>query len=139
MTQRICSALLRALAGVLAFFAPPTGARRLTLKAPPLRDKRPAPGRTTSGLGLLVALRNPPRLPSPSARRRRRNGQWTDTAGGPLVRPYFLTHEHLREERRRALALALDGIDIGPWIIHGHRIGAPAIPGMAVLGMGTAA
>lgn len=129
MTQHIRSALLRALAGVLAGvparLAPPTGVRRMTVEASPV-DSR-TPGRTTSGLGLLVALRNPPRLPSPSARRRRRKGQWTDTAGDPLVRPYFLAHEHLREDRRRALALALDGTD------------APAIPGMAVLGMGTAA
>jgi hypothetical protein len=27
--------------------------------------------------------------------------------------------------RRRALVLALDGIDVGPMVIHGHRIGRP--------------
>ncbi|WP_327344316.1 hypothetical protein [Streptomyces europaeiscabiei] len=27
--------------------------------------------------------------------------------------------------RRRALVLALDGIDVGPRVIHGHRIGSP--------------
>ncbi|MDJ1138377.1 hypothetical protein [Streptomyces iconiensis] len=43
----------------------------------------------------------------------------------PLVRPYLLAHE--RGERRAALVLALDGIDIGPEIIHGHHIGHPAV------------
>jgi hypothetical protein len=60
-----------------------------------------------------------------------------DDAAGPLVRPYLLAHE--QQERRTALAFAFDGIDAGPTIIHGHRLGAPAIPGTAVLGMGTAA
>jgi hypothetical protein len=44
---------------------------------------------------------------------------------GPLVRPYLLAHELLERqaERRAALVLALEGIDVGPWVIHGHRIG----------------
>jgi hypothetical protein len=29
--------------------------------------------------------------------------------------------------RRRALVLALDGIDVGPTVIHGHRIGRPIV------------
>ncbi|MFC5719562.1 hypothetical protein ACFP1Z_05135 [Streptomyces gamaensis] len=33
-----------------------------------------------------------------------------------------------QRNRRTALALALDGIDIGPSVIHGHRIGTPAVP-----------
>jgi hypothetical protein len=48
---------------------------------------------------------------------------------GPLVRPYLLAHERRQQqaERRAALVLALEGIDIGPWVIHGHRIGTPAV------------
>ncbi|SFJ80660.1 hypothetical protein [Streptomyces pini] len=39
----------------------------------------------------------------------------------PLVRPYVVAYE--QQERRRALALALDGIDVGPPVIHGVRVG----------------
>ncbi|WP_101256697.1 hypothetical protein [Streptomyces barkulensis] len=42
----------------------------------------------------------------------------------PLVRPYVVAYE--QQERRRALALALDGIDVGPPVIHGVRVGAVA-------------
>ncbi|MGW8380418.1 hypothetical protein [Streptomyces sp. ODS28] len=31
------------------------------------------------------------------------------------------------EERRTALPLALDGIDTGPYVIHGHHIGHPVV------------
>ncbi|MEW2635202.1 hypothetical protein AB0903_27050 [Streptomyces sp. NPDC048389] len=48
------------------------------------------------------------------------------------VRPYLVAHE--QRSRRRALALALDGIDIGPWVIHGHPIGQPA-PATALTGV----
>ncbi|MFF4280305.1 hypothetical protein ACFY0Z_16105 [Streptomyces kronopolitis] len=41
----------------------------------------------------------------------------------PLVRPYLLAYE--QHARRAALALALDGIDVGPWVIHGHLVGTP--------------
>ena len=37
------------------------------------------------------------------------------------IRPYLLAHE--QRTHRRALLLALDGIDVGPQVIHGHRIG----------------
>lgn len=49
------------------------------------------------------------------------------TEEAPLVRPYVLTHER-REEvrrqraRRRALWLALHGVDIGPRLIHGVEV-----------------
>ncbi|WJY39186.1 hypothetical protein QT196_18945 [Streptomyces sp. P9-2B-2] len=26
------------------------------------------------------------------------------------------------------MTLALDGIDVGPWVIHGHLVGAPGAP-----------
>ncbi|MBR7678254.1 hypothetical protein [Streptomyces daliensis] len=61
--------------------------------------------------------------------RAHRDAPVLDGAAGPLVRPYFLAHE--RQERRTALALALDGVDVGPWVIHGHPVGAPAAVGVA--------
>ncbi len=39
----------------------------------------------------------------------------------PLVRPYLVAYE--REERRTALVLALDGVDVGPRVIHGIAVG----------------
>lgn len=43
----------------------------------------------------------------------------------PVVRPYLVAHE--QQERRTALALALDGVDVGPWVIHGHEVGTPVM------------
>ncbi|QGZ49049.1 hypothetical protein GPZ77_12260 [Streptomyces sp. QHH-9511] len=48
----------------------------------------------------------------------------------PLVRPYLLAHERRQAEtrsqrrRRRALWLAVHGIDIGPRVIHGREVAA---------------
>ncbi|MCX4847891.1 hypothetical protein [Streptomyces sp. NBC_00893] len=47
----------------------------------------------------------------------------------PLVRPYLIAHERreevrLRRARRRALWLAVHGIDIGPRLIHGIEVPA---------------
>ncbi|MFI2366985.1 hypothetical protein [Streptomyces sp. NPDC018833] len=48
----------------------------------------------------------------------------------PLVRPYLVAHEQQRAEarrqraRRRALWLAVHGIDIGPRVIHGMEVTA---------------
>jgi len=39
-----------------------------------------------------------------------------------LIRPYLAHWE--QEERRRALELVLDGVDVGPEWIHGVRVGA---------------
>ncbi|MET9292769.1 hypothetical protein [Streptomyces sp. NPDC003077] len=71
------------------------------------------------------------RITKPSAPQLRTGARRPDPFGPPtidpptpLVRPYLLAHE--QQARRRALALALDGIDIGPWVIHGHTIGMPA-------------
>ena len=50
----------------------------------------------------------PPRLPRPPLPRRAR---W----------------QRLLPPRRAALVLALDGIDVGPRVIHGHRIGRPVM------------
>ena len=41
----------------------------------------------------------------------------------PLVRPYLVAHEErLRRQRRRALWLAVHGIDVGPRRIHGVEV-----------------
>jgi hypothetical protein len=47
----------------------------------------------------------------------------------PLVRPYLVAHEQHEEARRqrarrRALWLAVHGIDIGPRLIHGVEVTA---------------
>ncbi|MGW7506774.1 hypothetical protein ACWGJ0_03395 [Streptomyces massasporeus] len=49
------------------------------------------------------------------------------------IRPYLVAHE--QRQRRLALVLALDGIDVGPMVIHGHHIGRP----VAAAAMGVAA
>ncbi|MGW7518773.1 hypothetical protein ACWGJ2_24615 [Streptomyces sp. NPDC054796] len=116
MTHRIGPALKRTLAHILAVLAP--RARPLPAAHTP---------RTLSGRRLLTRVVEPPHLPVSA--RGHRDAPAFDGAAGPLVRPYFLAHE--RQERRTALALALDGIDVGPWVIHGHPVGAPAVAGVA--------
>jgi len=78
--------------------------------------------RRPPGYRLLVAGAEIPVLPPYLLRSRRRA---TAPAHRPAsrVRPYLVAHE--QRMRRRALALALDGIDVGPMVIHGHRIGRP--------------
>ncbi len=73
---------------------------------------------------LLVAGTEIPVLPPYFLRSRRRA---TPPARRPAsrVRPYLVAHE--QRMRRRALVLALDGIDVGPRVIHGHRIGQPVM------------
>lgn len=107
--------------------------------AAPSRDARRR-HTTVSGLHLLVRGATPPRLWSltPSARAvrfqpfaRAAEDLVSDFGEpntldipGPLVRPYLVAYE--QQERRRVLVLALDGIDAGPWVIHGHRLGTCA-------------
>ncbi|KAF0650269.1 MULTISPECIES: hypothetical protein [Streptomyces] len=53
---------------------------------------------------------------------------WFWGENSPLVRPYLLAHERRQAEarrqrgRRRALWLAVHGIDIGPRLIHGREV-----------------
>ena len=61
-------------------------------------------------------------VPLPTSRRWWRADEPPDGDASPLVRPYVVAYEQY--ERRRALALALDGIDVGPSVIHGVRVGA---------------
>ncbi|MFI2509517.1 hypothetical protein [Streptomyces sp. NPDC018972] len=130
MPKPIRHALERALALVLIHLLPATGRRR--------RRGRPGPAyaapRTLSGLRLFVHRAAVPALAEVLTQRvTSRTGRRSDDSvplddAGPLVRPYLLAHERQQQqlERRAALVLALEGIDIGPWIIHGHRIGTPA-------------
>ncbi|MCC3778387.1 hypothetical protein [Streptomyces sp. UNOB3_S3] len=124
MPNRIGLVLQRTLSLVLNLLFPATGARRRAAASPsPYDSCRAGTGtaaqhvRTTSGLRLLIRALTPPSLPGTPDRHVAR----ADLT--PFFRPHRLTHEQRR--RRTALALALDGIDIGPWAIHGHRIGTP--------------
>jgi hypothetical protein len=74
--------------------------------APPAWPRSPRP-RSPYGLGLDEPL----------------NGHET-----ALVRPYLVAHEERERqwERRLALLLALHGVDVGPDVIHGVRVGVGA-------------
>jgi len=91
--------------------------------------------RRPPGYRLLVAGAEIPVLPPYLLRSRRRA---TAPAHRPAsrVRPYLIAHE--QRMRRRALVLALDGIDVGPQMIHGHRVGEPVVHPVTVP-MGVAA
>ncbi|WP_433451572.1 hypothetical protein ACQPXS_25480 [Streptomyces sp. CA-142005] len=131
MSKPIRHALERTLALVLALLLPATGRRRCPGRP---RCAHAAP-RTLSGLRLFVHRAAAPtlsgallvRVKSRTAKRTQLATPLHDT--GPLVRPYLLAHERQQQqtERRAALVLALEGIDVGPWVIHGHRIGSPAV------------
>ena len=84
----------------------------------------PAPGlvRRPPGYRLLVAGAEIPALPPYLLRSLRRSAAPAHRPAS-RVRPYLVAHE--QRMRRRALVLALDGIDVGPQVIHGHRIGEP--------------
>lgn len=73
--------------------------------------------------------RKPPLAPVPdSAQRASRSPDvWLFEPDTHLVRPYLLTTEERRErklqrQRRRALWLAVHGIDVGPRSIHGMEV-----------------
>jgi hypothetical protein len=90
----------------------------------PVSTSGPDAVRRPPGYRTLVAGAEIPVLP-PYLLRRRRSSEPATAARRPAsrVRPYLVAHE--QRMRRRALELALDGIDVGPWVIHGHRIGSP--------------
>jgi len=75
--------------------------------------------RRRAGVRVRVTTRA---VPLPTSRRWWRADEPADGDRSPLVRPYLIAYEQY--ERRRALALALDGIDVGPSVIHGVRVGA---------------
>ncbi|WP_369036543.1 hypothetical protein [Streptomyces adonidis] len=80
--------------------------------------------RRPPGYRILVAGAEIPVLP-PYLLRRRRSSKSATAARRPAsrIRPYLVAHE--QRMRRLALVLALDGIDVGPRVIHGHRVGSP--------------
>lgn len=80
----------------------------------PLRH--PAAPTAPPALPLLVAPHDPPHLPA----QRRKFAEPIDGDATRLVRPYIVEHE--QSERRRAPALALDGIYVGPYWIHGVEV-----------------
>ncbi|MHC0433398.1 hypothetical protein ACX6XY_24990 [Streptomyces sp. O3] len=134
MNHRIGLALQRTATRLLALLAPAKGRRRRSRTAMALATVTPRPPRTATGLRLLVRRIIPPSPPRQAGTPVTPAGQSTLDSPildgpSPLVRPYLLAHE--QHERRTALALALDGIDVGPWIIHGHPVGAPGRPGVA--------
>jgi len=92
-----------------------------------LRVLLPAPGKHRATPTTAPPGRHQPRTPAAPVRRQLtlevRPFEW-DT---PLVRPYLLTpherHERkLQRQRRRALWLAVQGIDVGPRCIHGVEL-----------------
>ncbi|MFJ2764696.1 hypothetical protein [Streptomyces prasinus] len=131
MSKPIRLALERVLAQILVHLLPATGQRR--------RRGRPgrahAAPRTLSGLRLVIHRVAVPAVLSEVLLAKARAVRWAEACAplgdaGPLVRPYLLAHERRQRQqaRRTALVLALDGVDIGPWVIHGHRVGTPAAP-----------
>ncbi|MEU9485460.1 hypothetical protein AB0D83_17585 [Streptomyces decoyicus] len=118
MSHRIQIALERALVGIIEFFFPVgKGSRRAapgTHPSHPTRTSRTSAHEPAAPRSRASARH--PRATSPA------DAPVID-GPGPLVRPYLLAHE--QHARRAELALALDGIDVGPWVIHGHLIGAP--------------
>ena len=86
---------------------------------PPRPGADPSPGtRATPPVTSAPRLPRTPRLPRHAAPR---SAPYVDGGASPLVRPYLVAYE--QQERRTALSLALDGIDVGPWVIHGVTVG----------------
>ncbi|MEU8484292.1 hypothetical protein [Streptomyces sp. NPDC048641] len=94
------------------------------LMEPMLRLLVPASGRHRQDAG--EHLGPEPAVPTPP----RRRSPHTATLRGEdsrLVRPYLLAHEQREQAkqqraRRRALWLAVHGVDIGPRLIHGVEV-----------------
>ncbi|MFG3516591.1 hypothetical protein [Streptomyces bobili] len=66
---------------------------------------------------------------APTPRRAEQAARFESADAHPLVRPYLLTPEERHErrlqgQRRRALWLAVHGIDVGPRRIHGMEVSA---------------
>lgn len=107
------------LARLLNALSPGGGWRRRA--AWPERAHEP---RTASGLRLVRRPWGPPYVPVRHGPRGAGFdwGPVIDADSQPLVRPYLVAYE--QQQRRRALELALDGIDVGPCVIHGVPVGA---------------
>ena len=112
MSHRIQLALVQALARIIALFFPfAEGDHRSHQSTrPPHSARTPRTSPRTPAALRRLSVSTPPgrRIPADTP---------TLDDPGPLVRPYLLAHE--QQAQRAALALALDGIDVGPWVIHG--------------------
>ncbi|WP_306334378.1 hypothetical protein [Streptomyces sp. KL118A] len=103
---------------ILARLLPGTGVRRAVAttgaEAPPDPVTRPRPET------------DDPRLPRSPYAREAAEGRTIDVSEVPLARPYYRAAELrlLQAERRLALALALEGVDYGPAVIHGLPVPA---------------
>jgi hypothetical protein len=96
---------------LLRFLLPGLGRHRLAARCTPPENQRPAPSYAEGPTDRHAGFR-PLR------------GE--DTV---MVRPYLVAYERREEERRRRsrrrnLRLAVHGIDIGPWSIHGVEVTA---------------
>lgn len=122
----------RCLDWLRTLLAPPGGGRhRACPPRPPRPPRSPREPRTSVTEAVARHRRGYVRtrvlvtgraMPAPVARRCRWTTDKPAPVDVPLVRPFVIAHE--QRERRRALALALDGIDVGPHLIHGVRVGA---------------
>ncbi|MFG2501336.1 hypothetical protein ACGFSB_24385 [Streptomyces sp. NPDC048441] len=110
--------LVGLLARLLIRLLPGTGARRARLAA-----EEPPPRSTPTPPSPAPRPRTLPR--SPYAREVT-EARPVDVSGIPLTRPYYHAAEHrlLQAERRLALALALEGVDYGPAVVHGVALSA---------------
>ncbi|PJE95553.1 hypothetical protein CUT44_22560 [Streptomyces carminius] len=112
--------MARVLTALLLRLFPPSGRHRRTTELEPcVRCKKP-------GHYGAVHWHLCPPCRRPDLQRRtllRTNRAVLAVPGGhaPPPRPYLHPHQ-VQEQRRRALELALDGIDVGPEIIHGMRV-----------------
>ncbi|MEU5479259.1 hypothetical protein [Streptomyces mirabilis] len=102
-----------------------------------LRLVWPASGRHRHSTGGWAPRTPVPASPGAPSRRLSRHETPLRGEDSPLVRPYLLTHEqreHARQQRarRRALWLAVHGVDVGPRRIHGVDVGPRRIHGIEV-------
>ncbi|MFG2253291.1 hypothetical protein [Streptomyces mirabilis] len=119
MSNRIRPGLVRTLVHLAVLLLAYTVRALVPVPAPALSDavRRPP------GYRIFCADAEIPVCPAYLFRRGRRAHPVAEPEPPSRIRPYLVAHE--QRSRRTALALALDGIDVGPEVIHGHRVGSP--------------
>ena len=110
MRERVSGLCELVLLAMVRALLPARGRHRALGARPPVRERLSAPVRNTAG----------PDRPLDA---------WPFEPDAHLVRPYLLTPEErherrLQRQRRRALWLAVHGIDVGPRHIHGLEVPA---------------
>lgn len=108
------------------------------LVEPLLRLLWPASGRHRHSAGGGASRAPVPASPGVPSRGFSRHETPLRGEDSPLVRPYLLTYEqreHARQQRarRRALWLAVHGVDVGPRLIHGVEVGPRRIHGIEMV------